>query len=178
MTPIGSRSTVNDHSSEIVQSIRIDSVIRCIEQTQLKRKDNAMRHLDVAIELFHILETLQMQCQYHGQLLDAHTLLRLLIAAAIVALELVVRAECFRVAEAAQAVRDRCVLIHIDLQIEEVLILAAHRLAVEATCLRSQYTLENLMHPSGFRVGSIGLCDGRHCGSQSTIAIQDTSGAA
>lgn len=127
-----------------------------IEQAQLQRKDHPMRHLNMPIILLHILEALQVQCQYHWQLLHAHPLLGLLVAAAVVALELVVAAQRLRVAEAAQAMRDAGVLIDIHLQIEEVLILAAHRLAVQAARLAGENTLEDLVHPRRLRGGAAG----------------------
>lgn len=69
-------------------------------------------------------------------------LLSLLIAATVVALELIITAQRLGVAEASQTVRNRGVLVHVHLQVEEVLILAAHRLAVQATRLTGQDTLE------------------------------------
>lgn len=109
-----------------------------------------MRNFDVAIILFHILESLQMQRQYHWQLFDAHPLLRLLVTAAIVALELVVAAQRFGIAEAAQTVRYARILIHIHLQIEKVFIFAANRFAIQTSGFTSQNTLENLVHPGRF----------------------------
>lgn len=52
--------------------------------------------------------------------------LRLLLAAAHLAVILVLRAQRLRVAEAAQAVSDRRVLLHVDREVKEVLVLAAH----------------------------------------------------
>jgi len=62
--------------------------------------------MGVPVELLHVLETLEMQGQDHGQLLHPHSLLGLLVTAAVVALELVVRAKGLRVAKAPQAVRN------------------------------------------------------------------------
>lgn len=88
-----------------------------------------------------------MQSQDHGQLLNPHPLLRLLVTAAVVALELVLAAQSLCVAEAAQAVRDAGVEVHVNLQVEEVFVLAADRLAIEAARLAGEDSLEDLMDP-------------------------------
>lgn len=177
MATIRARAAVYDDCGQIVEPIRIDSVVRGVEQPQLKRKDHPMRHLDMPIELLHVLEALQVQGQYHGQLLDAHSLLRLLVATAVVALELVVRAKGFRVAEAAQAMRDRRVLVHVHLQIEEVLVLAAHGLAVQTARLRREDPLKDLVHPGGLRVGSIRLTDWSCGRCDAATAVQNAQRA-
>ncbi len=66
----------------------------------------------------------------------------LLVRAARVALELVVAAERLRIAEVPEAPGDGGVLLHVDAQVEEVLVLARHRLAVQAAGLARQDTLE------------------------------------
>lgn len=91
-----------------------------------------------------------MQRQDHGQLLHPHPLLRFLVAAAVVALELVLAAQRLRVAEAPQAVRDAGVEVHVHLQVEEVLVLAADSLAVEAAGLAGEDPLEDLVNPGRF----------------------------
>lgn len=121
-----------------------------VKQSQLERKNDAMRYLDVAIVLFHVFETLQMQRQNHGQLLDAHPFLGLLVAAAVVALELVVAAQRLCVAEASQTVCDARVLVNVYLQVEKVLVFAADRFAVEATRFAGQNSLEYFVHPRWF----------------------------
>lgn len=156
MATIWSGTAVDNHSGQIVETIRIHCIIGGVKEPQFQWKHNAMRDLDVPIKLLHVLEALEMQGQDHGQLLYTHPLLRLLITAAIVALELVVRAQGLRVAEAPQAVRNRGVLVNVHLEIEEILVLAAHRLAVEAPGLGRKYALKDLVHPGGLRVGPIG----------------------
>lgn len=65
----------------------------------------------------------------------------------MVALELVFTTKRLCVTEAAQAVRDAGVLLDVDLQVEEVLVDAAHCLAVEAARLARQDALEDLLDP-------------------------------
>lgn len=106
-----------------------------------------MRDLDVSVVLFNVLKPLQMERQDHRQFFDAHSLLRLLVGRTIVALELVVAAQSLGAAVTAQAVRDRSVLLNVHLQIDEVLVLAAHVLAVQTTCLARQNALiHNIKH--------------------------------
>lgn len=73
-----------------------------------------MRDLNVAI--VHVLEAFQVQRQDNWQLLHAHPLLSLLIAATVVALEFIITAQRLRVAEASQTVRNRRVLVHVHLE--------------------------------------------------------------
>lgn len=133
-----------------------------------------MRHLNMAIVLLHVLEALQVQRQDHGQLLHAHPLLGLLVAAAVVALELVIAAQRLRVAEAAQAVRDGRVLVHVHLQVEEVLVLAAHRLAVQAARLTREDALEYLVHERGLRLALARLY--AHARERSVVVVEAVVG--
>lgn len=91
-----------------------------------------MRHFNVTIVLLHIFEAFQVQRQNHWKLLDSHSFLRLLIATAIVALELVIAAQRLRIAEASQTMCDAGVLIDVHLKVEKVLVFAADRFAVQA----------------------------------------------
>lgn len=91
-----------------------------------------MRHFYVPVILLHVLEPLQVQCEYHRQFLNPHPLLRLLVTTTVITLELIFTTQCLCVAEAAQTVRNARVLFDVHLQIKEVLVDAAHRLAVEA----------------------------------------------
>lgn len=101
-----------------------------------------MRDFNMAIVLLHVFKSLQMQSQDHGQFLHSHSLLGLLIATAIVAFELVIAAQCLRVAKTPQTVGDRRVLVHVHLQVKEVLILTAHRLAVQTSRFTGQDSLK------------------------------------
>jgi len=181
MASIWSGTAMDDHRGQVVQSVWIHCIIRGVEESQFQGKDDSVRDLDVPVELLHVLEALKMQGQDHGKLLHTHTLLGLLVTAAVVALELVVRAKGLRVAKTPQTVRNRGVLVHIHLQIKEVLILAAHRLAVEAPGLRGKDSLEDFMHPGGLRIGPIGPCsisryDGCCGRRQTATGIQHTCG--
>lgn len=169
MATISIRSAVNNDCGEIVHSIGIHSVVGLetiekftlnipqmhrimqsshrIEEPQLQWKNDPMRHLNVPIILFHVLKSLQMQSEYHRQLFDAHSLLSLLIGAAIITFKLIITTQRFGVAEAFQAMRYRCVLINVHLQIEKVLVFAADGLAVETTRLAGEHALEDLVHP-------------------------------
>lgn len=100
-----------------------------------------MRDLDVPVVLLHVLEPLEMEREYHRQLLHPHPLLRLLVTTTVIALELILTTQCLCVAEAAQAVRDARVLLHVHLQVEEMFVDAAHSLTVEASRLARQDTL-------------------------------------
>ena len=100
--------------------------------------------------LLDVLEAFEVEGEDDGEFLDAHPLLGLLITAAVVALELVVPRQHLRVGKAAEAVRDARVLVNVNLQVEKVLVLAAHHLAVQTTCLARQNPLENLVHPRRF----------------------------
>ena len=73
--------------------------------------------------------------------------MRLLVGAAAVALELVVGAEGLSVAEVLEAGGDRGVLLDVDAQVEEVLLLAGDRLAVEASGLAHQDAAEDVVDP-------------------------------
>lgn len=106
-----------------------------------------MGYFDVTIVLLHVLESLQLQSQNHRQLLHPHPLLSFLITAAVIAFKLVITAERLCVAEASQAMRYRGVLINIDLQVEEVFIFAADRLAIEASSFAGENALEDFVHP-------------------------------
>lgn len=75
-----------------------------------------MGHFDVPVVLFHVLEALKVQRQDERQLLHPHPLLRLLVAAAVVALELVVIAQSLRVTEALQTMSDARVLTDVHLE--------------------------------------------------------------
>lgn len=108
--------TLNPVHCNNVQVLTKVGVTHRVEQAQLQREHHAVGHLDVAVVLLHVLEPLEVQRQDERQLLDAHALLRLLVAAARVALELVVVAERLRVAEALQAVSDAGVLVHVHLE--------------------------------------------------------------
>lgn len=74
-----------------------------------------MRHFNVPIVLFHVLEPLQMQRKYERQFFDSHALLGFLVAATVVALELVVIAEGLCVAEALEAMCNTSVLAYVHL---------------------------------------------------------------
>lgn len=115
-----------------------------------------MRDLDVPVVLLHVLEALELQREDHRQLLHAHPLLRLLVAAAVITLKFIITTEGFRVAEAPQAVRDGRVLVHVHLQVEEVLVFAADGFAVEAARLAGQHALENLVDPRRLVAGGAG----------------------
>lgn len=146
-----------------------------IEEPQLQWKNDTMRHLNVPIILFHVLESLQMQSEYHRQLFDAHSLLSLLIGAAIITFKLIITTQRFGVAEAFQAMRYRCVLINVHLQIEKVLVFAADSLAVETTRLAGEHALEDFVHPCwlvGRRWGRRGAVGGRWGLNGHAIAIQ------
>ena len=43
-----------------------------IKQPEFQRKDNTVGQLGISIQLFHILEPLEVQCQYMRQLLHSH----------------------------------------------------------------------------------------------------------
>lgn len=85
------------------------------------------------IVLLHVLEPLEVQCEDHGQLLHAHPLLRLLVTTTVIALKFVLTTQCLCITEAAQTVRYARVLLHVHLQVEEVLVDAAHRLAIQTS---------------------------------------------
>lgn len=61
-----------------------------VKQPELQRKYDSMRHLDVPVVLFHVLESLEVEREYERQFLNPHTLLRLLVAATVVALKLII----------------------------------------------------------------------------------------
>jgi hypothetical protein len=90
-----------------------------------------MRNFYMAIVLLHVLESLQLERKDHWELLHPHPLLRLLIATAIITLKLIITTEGFGIAEASEAMSDGRVLVDVDLQIEEVFVFAADRLAIQ-----------------------------------------------
>lgn len=134
VTTVWPTTTMNYNRYQIVQPIRIYCIVRLktkkcitisfpancyftysIKEPQLERKHNSMRHLDVSVVLLHVLEALEMQRQYHGQLLHSHPLLRLLVTTTIITFELVVTAKRLRVAEAPKAMRYTSVLVNVHL---------------------------------------------------------------
>lgn len=135
MATVWTGTAVYDHRHEIVQPVRIDCIVGRIKQPQLEREHDTVGNFDVPVVLLHVLEPFQVQGQYHGQLLNAHPFLCLLIAATVITFEFVITTQRFGVAEATQAVRYAGVLVHVHLQIEKVLVLAANRLAVQTACL-------------------------------------------
>ncbi len=100
----------------------------------------------------------------------------LLLRGACVALELVVAAQRLRVGEVPQAARHRRVLLDVDAQVEEVLVLASHSLAIQALkesslggtkgcmkiyspdlCLAREYSLEYVADPGVVVFRVVGL---------------------
>lgn len=117
-----------------------------------------MRYFYMAIILLHVLEALQLQRKNHRQLFDSHPLLRLLVRAAVITLKFIITTEGFSVAEASQAMRNRRVLINVDLEIEEVFVFAADGLAVETSSFAGEDALEDFVHPG--RLGAGGAAVG------------------
>lgn len=78
-----------------------------------------------------------MKRQYQGQFLDPHSLLRLLVATAVVAFELVVATEGLCVAEAFQAVGDAGVLAYVHLGIGELDLLHSDLMSSEHIIMKN-----------------------------------------
>lgn len=147
VSTVGSAPAVYHHSDQIVKPIGVNGVIRSIEEPQFERKDDAVRDLDVPVVLFHVLEAFQVQSEDHGQLLDPHPLLRLLVTAAVITLEFIITTQGLCITETPQTVGNTRVLFYVDLEVEEVLVFAADRLAVQTARLARQDTLEYLVDP-------------------------------
>lgn len=124
-----------------------------IEQSKLEREHNSMRDFDVPIVLLHVLEAFELEGQDHRQLLHSHPLLGFLVATAIVTLKFIITAKGFGIAEASEAMSDRGVLIDVDLQVEEVFVFAAYRLAIQTSRFAREDALEYLVHPGWVRGG-------------------------
>lgn len=75
-----------------------------------------MRHFDMPIILLHVFKSLQVQRQDEWQLLDSHALLSFLVAATVVAFELVIATESLCVAECLETVSYARVLTYIHLK--------------------------------------------------------------
>ncbi|RUS78903.1 hypothetical protein EGW08_013346, partial [Elysia chlorotica] len=131
---IWSRSTVHHHSHKVIQSLRIKGITKntyCIKKAKLKRKDNSMRDFNVAIEMLHILEPLQVECKNLRQFFHTHSEKQnknsnFLFAATDLAVVLVFSAQCLCAAEHTEAMCYRRILKHINTQIKEIFIFTAY----------------------------------------------------
>lgn len=50
--------TVHNHSHKVIETVRVGSVTRGIEEPQLQREDHTIGQFGVAMQLVHILKTL------------------------------------------------------------------------------------------------------------------------
>lgn len=66
-------ATVDHHSDKVVHAVEVDSVYRCVEEAELQWKDHSIAQFSVPMQLLHVLKSLQMKSQDHGQLLHTHT---------------------------------------------------------------------------------------------------------
>lgn len=64
-------------------------------------------------------------------------------------MEFVITAKGFGVAEILQTTGDGCVLLHINAQIEKILVFARHRFAIQTARFAGENALENVADPCG-----------------------------
>ena len=55
-TSIGSGSAVDDDGDEVVEPVRVVSVVGSVEKAEFEGEDDAMREFRVSIELLHVFE--------------------------------------------------------------------------------------------------------------------------
>jgi hypothetical protein len=94
---------MHHNRKELIQPIRVDSIIDRVEQAQFERERDAVRELDVLLEILLILEPFEVEREDVRAVLDLHALFRLLEAAARIAEKLVPLAEHLARAELAEA---------------------------------------------------------------------------
>ena len=63
---------MHHHGHQVIEPLGIGGVPGRVEETELQGEDNAIGQLGVALQLLHVLKTLQVQSQNHRQLLDTH----------------------------------------------------------------------------------------------------------
>ena len=64
---------MNDGCKELVQSIRILSIVNCIEQSQLERECHSVRQLDILVFGREEFEPLEMKSQHIRENFDLHS---------------------------------------------------------------------------------------------------------
>ena len=69
---------MDDHRHQVVHPVRVDGVVRGVEEAELQREDHSVGDLDVSVVLLHVLESLEVEGQDGGELLDSHPLVSLL----------------------------------------------------------------------------------------------------
>ncbi len=114
---VGIAADVHDDGVQLIDAVGVLRVVRGVEHAQIVGIHDPVEELLQATVVLRVLETLQMQSENLGQLLDLHALLGFLQAAAVVAMKLVALAQHLLGGELLQARRDRRVLLEIDGQI-------------------------------------------------------------
>ena len=96
-------SNMHHNRKELVQPVRFDRIVNGVEQAELEGECDAVRELDVLLEVFLVFESLEVEREDVRTVLDLHALFGLLEAAARVAEKLVPLAEHLARAELAEA---------------------------------------------------------------------------
>lgn len=99
-------SNMHYNRKELVQPVRFDGIIDGVEEAQLEGERDAVRELDVLLEVLLVLEPLEVEREDVWTVLDLHALFSLLEATARVAEKFVPLAEHLARAELAEARRD------------------------------------------------------------------------
>ncbi len=73
---VGARPAVDDDGHQVVHAVGVDGVVGGVEEPQLEREDDPVRHLDVPVDLVHVLEALQVKGENRREALHTHPFLQ------------------------------------------------------------------------------------------------------
>ena len=107
---------------ELIQPIRVDGIVDGVEKAQLKGERDAVGELDVFLEVFLVLEPLEVEREDNWAVFDLHALFGLLEPAACVAEKFVPLAKHLACAKLSEARGDRRVLLNVDREVKERLV--------------------------------------------------------
>jgi hypothetical protein len=105
---------MNHNRKELIEPIRVDSIIDGVEQAQLKGKRDAVGELDILLQILLVLEPLEVERKDVRTVLDLHALFSFLEPATRVAEKFVPLAEHLTRAELSEARGDGRVLLNVD----------------------------------------------------------------